>query len=107
MHPVDNSVQFGHAESVAIASTTLASMGRTYQILPERSTSAPALRGRSVILVADPQNSSIAAHRLADTPLGLEYDLGAQDVVVRERGGAHLVWAGNRGPDNRYAEVYG
>jgi hypothetical protein len=107
MHPVDNSVQMGHAESVAIASTTLALIGRSYQILPERSTSAPALRGRSVVLIADPQNSLIAAHRLADTPFGLEYDAAAEDVVVRERGGQHLVWAGKRGPDNRYSEVYG
>jgi hypothetical protein len=107
MHPVDNSVQMGHAEAVAIASTTLSLIGRSYQILPERSTSAPALRGRSVVLVADPQNSNTAAHRLSDTPLTLEYDPAAQDVVVRERDGQHRTWAGKRGPDNRYTEVYG
>jgi hypothetical protein len=26
---------------------------------------------------------------------------------VRERDGTHLVWAGKRGPDKRYTEVYG
>jgi hypothetical protein len=107
MHPVDNSVQMGHAEAVALASTTLSSMGRSYQILPERSTSAPALRGRSVVLVADPQNSNTAANRLASTPFTLEFDPATQDVVVRERGGSRAVWAGKRGQDNRYAEVYG
>lgn len=108
MHPVDNSVQMGHAESVAIASTTLSLMGRTFQILPERSASAPALRGRSVILIADPQNSTTAANLLANTPLTLDFDPGVQDVVVRDRvGAAHTVWAGKRGPDLRYTEVYG
>jgi len=107
MHPVDNSVQMGHAEVVAIASTTLSLMGRTSQILPERTTSAPALRGRSAILVADPQNSNIAAQRLAETPFTIEFDKGAQDLVVRERNGSHATWAGKRGPDNRYTEVYG
>jgi hypothetical protein len=107
MHPVDNSVQMGHAESVAIASSTLSLMGRSFQILPERSTSAPALRGRSVILIGDPQNSEIAASLLANTPLTLEFDPTAQDVVLRDRGPAHTVWAGKRGADRPYTEVYG
>jgi len=107
MHPVDNSVQMGHAESVAIAAATLSLMGRSYQILPERSTSAPALRGRSVVLIGDPQNSIAAANRLANTPYTLEYDSAADDVVVRERSGKGASWVGKRGPDNRYTEVYG
>jgi hypothetical protein len=37
MHPVDNSVQLGHAQTLAIAATTLALAGAPYQILPERS----------------------------------------------------------------------
>jgi hypothetical protein len=28
-------------------------------------------------------------------------------VVVRERAGAQRTWAGRRGPDKRYSEVYG
>jgi hypothetical protein len=107
MHPVDNSVQMGHAEAVAIASNTLASMGRGFQILPERSTPAPALRGRGAVIIADPQNSNIAANRLASAPFTLEFDPAAQDVVVRERAGSRAVWAGKRGTDNRYTEVYG
>jgi hypothetical protein len=107
MHPVDNSVQMGHAESVAIAAMTLSLTGRSFQILPERSTSAPALRGRSVILIGDPQNSENAASLLANTPFTLEFDPGVQDVVVRDRGAAHTVWAGKRGADRRYTEVYG
>jgi hypothetical protein len=107
MHPVDNSVQMGHAESIAIASSTLSLMGRSFQILPERSASAPALRGRSVILIADPQNSTTAADLLANTPLTLDFDPTAQDVVVRDRGAAHTTWAGKRGLDRRYTEVYG
>jgi hypothetical protein len=82
-------------------------MGASYQILPERSASAPTLRGRSVILIADPQNSNSAAERLETTPLTLEFDAGAQDVVVRERAGRHAVWAGKRGQDKRYTDEYG
>ena len=107
MHPVDNSVQLGHAETAAIAATTLTLMGTSYEILPERSASAPALRGRSVVLIGDPQNSNTAAQRLEQTPVTLVFDPAFQDVVVQERAGAHTVWAGKRGPDKRYAEVFG
>jgi len=107
MHPVDNSVQFGHAEAATVAATTLALMGATYQILPERSAPAPALRGHNVILIADPQNSNEAAQRLEKTPVTLAFDAEQKDVVVRERGGAQTVWAGKRGQDKRYTEVYG
>jgi hypothetical protein len=107
MHPVDNSVQMGHAQTLAIAATTLALAGAPYQMLPERSLGAAALRGRNAILIADPQNSNVAAHRLENTPLTLEFDNGAQDVVVRERAGSRTAWVGKRGPDKRYTEVYG
>jgi len=106
MHPVDNSVQLGHAEALAIASSTLSLLGAGYQSLPERTAPAPALRGRSVILIGDPQNSNSAAQALRNAPLTLTFDAAAQDVVVRERSGPQ-VWAGKRGPDKRYTEVYG
>jgi hypothetical protein len=106
MHPVDNSVQVGHAQALAIASATLSLMGVPYQALPERSASAPAIRGRSAVLIADPQNSNTAEQELAKAPLTLDFDAAAQDVVVRERGGS-AKWIGKRGPDRRYTEVYG
>ena len=107
MHPVDNSVQMGHAQALAIASTTLSLLGVPYQTLPERIASPPALRGRSVILIGDPQNSNTVEQARKNAPLTLEFAPGVQDVVVRERAGAHTVWAGKRGPDKRYTEVYG
>jgi hypothetical protein len=106
MHPVDNSVQVGHAQALAIASSTLALMGVPYQALPERSASAPAIRGRSAVLIADPQSSNTAEQELAKAPLTLDFDAAAQDVVVRERAGSAR-WVGKRGPDRRYTEVYG
>jgi hypothetical protein len=106
MHPVDNSVQLGHAEALAISSATLSLMGVPYQALPERSASAPAIRGRSAVLIADPQNSNTAGQELARTPLTLDFDAAAQDVVVRDRSGS-AKWVGKRGPDKRYTEVYG
>ena len=107
MHPVDNSTQIGHAQALVVAATTLSSMGRTFQVLPERSTSAPALRGRGAVLIADPQFSTMVAQKLASTPLTLDYDPTVQDIVVRERSGAHAIWAGKRGTDQRYTVVYG
>ena len=107
MHPADNSVQFGHAEASTVIATTLTLMGLPYQILPERSAPPPALRGHNVVLIADPQYSLEAAQRLASTPVTLAFDPQQQDVVVRENGGAHTVWAGKRGQDKRYTEVYG
>jgi hypothetical protein len=107
MHPVDNSVQFGHAAAANLVATTLGLMGVPYQILPERSAPAPALRGHNVVLIADPQNSNEAAQRLEKTPITLAFDSAQQDVVVRERAGSQTVWAGKRGQDKRYTEVYG
>ncbi len=107
MHAVDNSVQMGHTQIVAITATILRLMGTAAQILPERSISAPAMRGRNVIAIADPQNSNLAAHRLENTPFTLDFSEKDQDVVVKERTGAHRIWAGKRGPDKRYTEVYG
>jgi len=107
MHPVDNSVQFGHAETATVAATTLALMGIPYQVLPERSVPAPALRGRNAILIADPQSSNEAAGRLEKTPLTLAFDPLQSDVVVRERDGGRRIWAGTRGQDKRYTQVYG
>jgi len=106
MRPVDNSVQFGHADAVTDAAATLILLGVPYQILPERSAPAAALRGHNVILMADPQNSIQAAERLQRTPVTLEFDKEHNDLVVRERGGSHTVWAGKRGQDRRYTEVY-
>jgi hypothetical protein len=107
MHPVDNSVQLGHAESATIVAANLSLIGAGYQILPERSAPEAALRGRSVILIADPQNSNAAAQALENTPLTLTFNSALQDVVVQERSGTHQVWAGKRGPDKRYTEVFG
>ena len=107
MHPVDNSVQMGHTQTVAIASNTLLLGGASCQILPERSVSAAALRGRNVILIADPQNSNLAAHRLESAPLRLEFDATLGDIVVRDREGTHQTWTGKRGPDKRYLETLG
>jgi len=106
-HPVDNSVQLGHTQIVAIAATTIRLLGATSQILPERAISAAALRGRNVIAIADPQNSNFAANRLESTPFSLEFSQQAQEVVVMERGGKQRTWSGKRGPDKRYSEVYG
>jgi hypothetical protein len=60
-----------------------------------------------LVLIADSQSSTQAAERLENTPLTLAFDQGCQDVVVRERGGAHTVWGGKRGQDKRYTEVFG
>jgi hypothetical protein len=106
MHPVDNSVQVGHAQALAITSATLSLMGVPFQALPERSASAPAIRGRSAVLIADPQNSNTAEQEMGKAPLTLDFDAAAQDVVVRERAG-NAKWVGKRGPDRRYTEVYG
>jgi hypothetical protein len=47
------------------------------------------------VLIADPQNSNLVTQRLKNTPLTLEFDEAAQDVVVRERAGSRSVWAGS------------
>ncbi len=61
MHPVDNSVQLGHAETAAIAATTLTLKGASYHILPEGRDWGPALRGRCVVMISVQLNSNCGA----------------------------------------------
>ena len=106
MHPVDNSVQMGHMGAVITLAGVLQSHGVSFEVLPERSAPLTAMRGRNVILIGDPQNSSEAAGFLEKTPFTIDYDTGAQDLVVRDRKRGRM-FVPKRGPDKRYTDVYG
>jgi hypothetical protein len=108
MSPADNSVQMGHVASVVTLANMLHGGGVRYQVLPERVARVTTMRGRNVILIGDPQDSEAAALYLEKTPITLDYDSTAQDVVIRDRRpGQGRLYIPKRGPDKRYAEVYG
>jgi hypothetical protein len=64
MHPTENALDFGELKAVVTAVNTLRSFGVSYQLLPERTTSIGALRGRNVILLGNSQVSDIAHEEL-------------------------------------------
>jgi hypothetical protein len=106
MHPVDNSVQMGHMGAVITLTGMLQSHGASFEVLPERSAPVTAMRGRNVILIGDPQNSSAASGFLEKTQFTIDYDKDVQDLVVRDRKHGR-VFVPKRGPDKRYTDVYG
>jgi hypothetical protein len=106
MHPVDNSVQMGHMGAVITLTGVLQARGASFEVLPERSAPVTAMRGRNVILIGDPQNSSAAAGFLEKAAFTIDYDAGAQDLVVRDRKHGRT-FVPRRGPDKRYTDVYG
>jgi hypothetical protein len=106
MHPVDNSVQMGHMGAVITLTGVLQLRGASFEVLPERSAPATAMRGRNVILIGDPQNSSAAAGFLEKAPFTIDYDTTVQDLVVRDRKRGRT-FVPKRGPDKRYTDVYG
>jgi len=106
MHPVDNSIQMGHMGAVLTLAGVLDANGTAFQVLPERSAPVSAMRGRSAILVGDPQDSAAAAEMLDKLPITIEYDAALQEPVVRDRrSGTSMV--PKRGRDKRYTDVYG
>jgi len=106
MHPVDNSIQMGQLGAVLALTSVFQIRGATFQVLPERSAPVTVMRGRNVILIGDPQNSSAAAGFLEKTPFTIDYDPGVKDLVVRDRGGNRSYFP-KRGTDNRYSEAFG
>ena len=108
MSPADNSVQMAQVSSVVTLANMLHQGRVRYQVLPERAARVTTMRGRNVILIGDPQDSEAAALYLEKTPITLDYDAAAQDVVIRDRRpGQARVYIPKRGPDKRYTEVYG
>ena len=108
MSPADNSVQMGHVSSVVTLANLLHEGHVRYQVLPERVARVTTMRGRNVILIGDPQDSEAAALYLEKTPITLDFDPAAQDVVIRDRRpGQGRTYIPKRGSDKRYTEVYG
>jgi hypothetical protein len=106
MHPVDNSIQMGHMGALITLTGVLQSHGATFQVLPERSAPVSALRGRTAILIGDPQDSSATTEMLQKTPLTIDYDSTLDDLVIRDRR-QHRDLAPKRGDDKRYTDVFG
>ena len=106
MHPVDNSIQMGQLGAVLALTSVFQARGATFQVLPERSAPVTVMRGRNVILIGDPQNSSATAGFLEKTPFTIDYDPVVKDLVVRDRGG-NRSYIPKRGADNRYSEAFG
>jgi hypothetical protein len=106
MHPVDNSIQMGQMGALLALTGVFQGHGAAFQVFPERSAPVTVMRGRNVILIGDPQNSTAAAGFLEKTPFTIDYDPVVQDLVVRDRRN-NRSYIPKRGPDNRYSDAFG
>jgi hypothetical protein len=106
MHPVDNSIPMGQMGALLALTSVFQGHGAAFQVFPERSAPVTVMRGRNVILIGDPQNSTAAAGFLEKTPFTIDYDSAVQDLVVRDRRN-NRSYIPKRGPDNRYSDAFG
>lgn len=82
MLPTDNSPLWGDAASAMTVTQTLAAAGASFQVLPERIVSLPALRGRNVILLGAPEYSPVAAKLLPKTAFTIDFLPAAKDHAI-------------------------
>lgn len=111
MHTADAAMNIGEAAAAASAVKVLGSFGASYQLLPERSTPLPALAGRNLILIGNPQFSTAAARFLKNTPFTVDFDTASRDLVIRERQAYQnqpaRTFTTTRNAVKAYSEVFG
>jgi hypothetical protein len=83
-----NTILFGDNLAAVAAAKTLASAGKSTQILPEYSIGQLALRGRDVVLIGSPNYSPLAARILQKTPFSVRYDPVTRLEVISTEGSA-------------------
>jgi hypothetical protein len=83
--PSGNAAHWGDSVGAVTVTRTLATAGATFQIMPERLVSFPAMRDRHVILLGAPEYSPAAAQILQNTPFTLDYLPSIVDYVVLNR----------------------
>jgi hypothetical protein len=80
--PTHNSPLWGDAAGAMAVTQTLAAAGASFQTLPERVVSFPALRGRNVILLGAPEYSPAAARLLRQGAFNISYLPSAHDHAI-------------------------
>ncbi len=102
----DNMLAVGTMNATLTCANTLRKFGTSYQLLPERVVTVPALRDRSAILLGAPVDSEAVTLAMQDMPLSVDFEPSVREFVIRDRTTGHvIVPKKNSGGD--LAEVYG
>jgi hypothetical protein len=102
----DNVLGVNTMNAVVIATNTLRSFGSSYQILPERAATVPALRGRNAMLFGAPVDSEAISKTLQDTPLTVDYEQSVKEFVIRDRVAGQII-VPQKDPKGDFLDVYG
>jgi hypothetical protein len=102
----DNVLGVGTMNAVVIATNTLRSFGSTYQVLPERAATIPALRGRNVMLFGAPVDSEAISKTLQDVPLTVDYEPNVKEFVIRDRTTGKII-VPQKDATGDFLDVYG
>jgi hypothetical protein len=102
----DNVLGVGTMNAVVTATSTLRSLGASYQILPERAATLSALRGRNAILFGAPVDSEAITRTLQNTPLTVDYEPSIREFVVRDRTNGKMI-VPQKESNGDFTEVYG
>jgi hypothetical protein len=102
----ENSLGVGTMNAVVAASTTLRSLGSTYQILPEHVATLSAIRGRNTILFGAPVDSEAISRTMEKTPLVVDYEPSVREFVIRDRTSGQMI-VPRKDPNGDLIDVYG
>ena len=95
MYETGNSALMGDVFAAVAGAKTIALLGGSSEIVPERTVRLPAMGQRNAILVGNPEYSPAVSSLLADAPISSTYDTSQKlDVVIERQPGG--------GPPKRY-----
>lgn len=108
-HKATGPVRLGEVLGLVTVVRTLDRLGADYQIVAEKNMALPALRGRSLLLVGNPDYSFAASKLLERAEWTVGYDPARRDHVVRppQAGGAAPVFVPTRDGEASLTEVFG
>lgn len=102
--------RLGDVLGTLVAVRTLEALGVSYEVLPERSTTVAAMRGRNVLLAGDPEVSPAIAKLLERTAFTIAYNPASQEREIRELQpgpGPQRVFTPAINDQGNYTELYG
>lgn len=105
-----NSPIWGDALGALTAAGTLSAAGASFQVLPERVTPFPSLRGRNLILFGMPEYSEAVTRLLKETAFEIKYNPPAAADSITTRGetvSGSSVFAPERDANHQIKQTYG
>lgn len=105
-----NSPMWGDALGALTAASTLSAAGASFQVLPERVTPFPSLRGRNLILFGMPEYSEAVTRLLGAGAFEITYHPPAAEKAISARGepaSESSVFVPERDANHRIMQTYG